>query len=133
MSRSKCGPPIWLAGIAHTQWQKYSKHKLRPNQPDLVKISLQRLVVSSTLPGMRAIDLRKGLEDCIGYSVTHPTWQRSRPERPGFGFPNQGSTFSECLIENASKARGPFLKSFFGCSRVEPSRATDTGHVSDGF
>ena len=25
---------------------------------------------------------RKGLEDCIGYSVVHPTWQRSRPEDP---------------------------------------------------
>lgn len=23
----------------------------------------------------------KGLEDCIGYSVVHPTWQRSRPEK----------------------------------------------------
>lgn len=26
--------------------------------------------------------LRKGLEDCIGYSIVHPTWQRSRPDKP---------------------------------------------------
>ncbi|CAJ1339859.1 unnamed protein product [Effrenium voratum] len=31
--------------------------------------------------GVLAALFMKGLEDCIGYSVTHPTWQRSRPER----------------------------------------------------
>jgi len=32
--------------------------------------------------GALAALFMKGLEDCIGYSVVHPTWQRSRPEDP---------------------------------------------------
>lgn len=32
--------------------------------------------------GALAALFMKGLEDCIGYSIVHPTWQRSRPKDP---------------------------------------------------
>lgn len=32
--------------------------------------------------GTLAALFMKGLEDCIGYSIVHPTWQRSRPKDP---------------------------------------------------
>ena len=43
---------------------------------------LLKCILKKYAAALPTFPLRKGLEDCIGYSIVHPTWQRSRPDKP---------------------------------------------------
>eukprot|EP00438_Fugacium_kawagutii_P036254 Skav223693 [mRNA] locus=scaffold1907:149356:151961:+ [translate_table: standard] len=67
--------------------------------------------------------VRKGLEDCIGYSIVHPTWQRSRPNDPADL--HHGWMFCKPGDEPLSNSLG--FGSFECDDALIPDTAGDTG------
>jgi hypothetical protein len=75
---------------------------------------------------------KQGLQDVIGVSVVHPTWQRTRPDDPadkhtGWAFaapgdPPLSSSTGVCGVGGAAETALPVCVERDGCSRQLPTR-----------